>query len=36
MNASAIIMFLIGAVMLWGGLIVCLSIAMKKKEVQED
>lgn len=30
MNTSALIMFLVGATMLWGGLIVCLSIALKK------
>ena len=36
MNTSAIIMFLIGAVMLWGGLIVCLRIAMKKMETPEE
>lgn len=29
MNTSALIMFLIGAVMLWGGLAVCLTIASK-------
>lgn len=29
MNTSALIMFLIGAVMLWGGLAVCLAIAAK-------
>ncbi|MFZ5755094.1 MAG: methionine/alanine import family NSS transporter small subunit [Bacillota bacterium] len=31
MNTSAIIMFLIGAIMLWGGLAVCLTIALKNK-----
>ncbi|HHY05546.1 MAG TPA: methionine/alanine import family NSS transporter small subunit [Clostridia bacterium] len=30
MNTSALIMFLVGAIMLWGGLIVCLRIAFKK------
>jgi hypothetical protein len=30
MNTSALIMFLVGATMLWGGLIVCLWIALKK------
>jgi len=32
MNTSAIIMFLVGAIGLWGGLILCLSIALKKKD----
>ena len=31
MNTSAMIMFLIGAIMLWGGLAVCLAIALKNK-----
>lgn len=29
MNGSAIVMFLIGAIGLWGGLAVCLTIAFK-------
>lgn len=32
MNTSAIIMFLIGAIGLWGGLAVCLSIAFKQEK----
>ncbi|MBZ4653649.1 MAG: hypothetical protein JG781_988 [Peptococcaceae bacterium] len=31
MNTSAMIMFLIGATMLWGGLALCLTIALKNK-----
>ncbi|MBP1933715.1 MetS family NSS transporter small subunit [Ammoniphilus resinae] len=31
MNTSAIVMFIISASLLWGGLIVFLTIAMKKK-----
>lgn len=36
MNTSALIMFLIGAVMLWGGLAVCLTIAAKNSDKAKD
>ena len=32
MNTSALIMFLVGVTMLWGGLVVCLTIAFKKNK----
>jgi len=32
MNTSALIMFLVGAIMLWGGLVVCLVLAFKKSK----
>lgn len=32
MNTSALIMFLFGAAMLWGGLIYCLTIALRKNK----
>ncbi|MGI6587418.1 MAG: MetS family NSS transporter small subunit [Peptococcia bacterium] len=36
MNTSALIMFLVGATMLWGGLIVCLRIAFKKNNINNN
>lgn len=36
MNLSALIMFLVGASMLWGGLLVCLRIAFKKRGHNAD
>lgn len=36
MNGSALVMFLIGAIGLWGGLAVCLTIASKKSKSNEQ
>ncbi len=36
MNTGALIMFLFGATMLWGGLIVCLAIAIKNNQHQDE